>query len=611
MTTCSLTLFPGDKSSFTIGLTENDGYRDTAEGIVERSAGSNSIFSDLSYEFLLRHENLDHVQDVRVYINDTYESSVFHEGWIRFPASGYGNRKIFLDCYGFVALSLTLVMHDGSEQTLTSEYLPVLVRRGQLNDAVHAMVDYVYRHRESLLLNGEPRPRNMAGLKEGGYQSLTAQILLAEQIAAIYEASYGYFKANSRFRIEKVAAVERLERLQYVTPATLAYIASHPEQLKTVNSNAGIRVGNRIYQPEKTLSMQNVNSYDIYENRVIVCFLRKMVDEVSALRERCNQLLDKMPDAEDYSSEYIFSSYFMFAETRRMLEKGVQQLSWLYDKFALLWGMYCNILPISPEPLGGAPRPTAVFLSVPQYHKLFVHIHQWFSFGIYDFEKENFMLSFIKISSLYESYLLTKMIAYFSDRGYTRVGAKRCHYPVSRKWKYKNTGCTNTFCFSDGKHRITLYYQPVIFDTDRSDVNGIGLYRNNSIPIYSGDHDDRWGGHYYAPDYLVKAESENGTKYLILDAKFSDAETVRRYHVRDLAFKYLFSISPVSSAETVTGLCIIYGKCTENELLQSAYDNQLPDHPIKPLAEILPLIEGVDSEEQYNKLDMLLKTLLT
>lgn len=602
----SLTLIPYGKQSFTIGLMENDGHHSEMETIIEHLNVNNSIFSDLSYEFSLNTEYIAAVRDVQVYINDTYETSTFSNGRICFPARTVSDRRIFLDCYGFVELSFTLILDDGTERYLVSEYLPVLVQRGKLNEEVKAMVSYVYNHQESLLLNGEPKPRNMASLKENGYRSLAAQIILAEEIAAIYEANYGYFKANSRFRIKKIATIDRLERIQHIAPATLEYIVSHPEQLKPVNSNAGVRIGNCVYQPQKTLSLKNVNSYDIYENRIILSFLRKMIDEVLALRSTCEKLLQQIPRDEDYNNEYIYSSFFMFVETKRMLEKGMQELSCLYDKFTQLWSMYRNVLMIPTERLNKEPYPTAIFMSVPQYNRIFLHIYKWFDFGVYDFAKENFMLSFIKISALYENYLLVKLGAYLRERGYILEKVKRCIYPISRKWKYKNTRCSNTFYFSGDQKQITLYYQPVIFDTDQSRVNGIYLYRNNSIPVYTGDEDDnRQGGHYYVPDYLIKVDTEDKSKYLIIDAKFSDVFTVRRHYIKDIAFKYLFSISPMKSEDILEGICIIYGKCTENEQLQSVYDNQIPGSSIMPFMEILPMIEGIDTEDQYNKLDSL------
>lgn len=556
-------------------------------------------------------EDLNRIADVRVYVNDVLESSVYNNGRIYFPSRGISNRRIFLDCYGFAELSITLILVDGQECTLNSEYLPILVRREELNNSVEAMARFVYNNQEWLLLNGELKPKKPSGLKENGYRSLATQILLAEEIAAIYESSYGYFKANSRFKLEKMSVIERLERIQYVTQGTLSYTATHPEYLRQVNSTQGIFIGNRVYQPQKTETVQNTRSYDIYENRVILAFLRNMIDSVQSLQGYCCNLLSKIPNDEDYSSEYIYSSFFMFSETRKMIEDGKTQLEKLSEKFTYLWGMYSDILRIPLDQHIVPPRPTAIFLSVPQYNRIFVRIHQWFSFGIYNFSKEHFMLSFIKISALYESYLLAKFLCYFRDRGYSLESSRRCVYPVSKRWKYKNTSVRNTFVLKNDQKRITLYYQPVIFDTDQRSVNGIGLYRNNSISVYAGNEDDcRQGGHYYVPDFLIKIEENGDSQYMIVDAKFSDYSSVRRYYVKDLVFKYLFSISPIEENELVCGLCIMYGKCKSKERLQTAYDKQILGTEIYPFIEIFPLIEGIDSAGQYEKMDRLLKKLL-
>lgn len=556
-------------------------------------------------------EDLNRIADVRVYVNDVLESSVYNNGRIYFPSRWISSRRIFLDCYGFAELSITLILVDGQECTLNSEYLPILVRREELNNSVEAMARFVYNNQEWLLLNGELKPKKPSGLKENGYRSLATQILLAEEIAAIYESSYGYFKANSRFKLEKMSVIERLERIQYVTQGTLSYTATHPEYLRQVNSTQGIFIGNRVYQPQKTETVQNTRSYDIYENRVILAFLRNMIDSVQSLQGYCCNLLYKIPNDEDYNSEYIYSSFFMFSETRKMIEDGKTQLEKLSEKFTYLWGMYSDILRIPLDQHIVPPRPTAIFLSVPQYNRIFVRIHQWFSFGIYNFSKEHFMLSFIKISALYESYLLAKFLCYFRDRGYSLESSRRCVYPVSKRWKYKNTSVRNTFVLKNGQKRITLYYQPVIFDTDQRSVNGIGLYRNNSISVYAGNEDDcRQGGHYYVPDFLIKIEENGDSQYMIVDAKFSDYSSVRRYYVKDLVFKYLFSISPIEENELVCGLCIMYGKCKSKERLQTAYDKQILGTEIYPFIEIFPLIEGIDSAGQYEKMDRLLKKLL-
>ncbi|MCD8012576.1 MAG: DUF2357 domain-containing protein [Lachnospiraceae bacterium] len=607
MATCLLTLRPFHKPSFSVRMSENDGKKRSIEQIITKSPDV-CVFSDLSYEFAFSCEESIVVQDVNVYINDVYEQSVYNDGLIMFPGEISGNRRIFMDCYGFVEISLVVSDADGNEYQYTTEYLPVLVRRGELNNAVKAMVNYVYSNQELLLLNGEPKAKNLANLKESGYQNLSAQIVLAEEIAAVYESSFGYFKANSRFKIDKVSKVDQFERLQYLTPATVQYIASHPGELRKINGFSGVRIGNSVYQPEKTLSTQNERSYDIYENRVVLGFIREMIDSLDKLHEQCCALLKQIPGNENYSDEYIYSSFFMFIETKRMLENGLTRLTDLQTKFMQLWTMYSGALKIKEEITIRAPRPSSIFLSVPQYNRIFVQIHKWFRFGIYDFARENYMFSFIKISALYEGYLLAKMIAYFQSRGYLLESTKKCIYPTKRNWKYKNVNSVNTFFFKKDRYNLTLYYQPVIYDSDESSINGIGLFRNNSIPILNGEEDEnRLGGHYYSPDYLIKMEDSLSTRYLILDAKFSDLACVRRYHVRNLAFKYLFSISTVQPTDLVVGLCVLYGKCRPSDQIQSAYDKQLQNQQIMPITELLPLMESIADDEHYRNLDALMR----
>ena len=607
MDICSLILQPFNKQSFSVSLSKNDEQKGRVERIISKTSDI-YIFSDLSYEFILPSESLSSIKNVDVYINDVYEPSVYNNGKITFPNKGIGERRIFIDCYGFVEIHLVVLDSEGIEHRYTTDFLPILVKHNELNDAVKAMVSYVYSNQEMLLLNGEPKAKNIANLKEHGYQNLSTQIILAEEIASIYETSYGYFKANSRFKIEKVSKVDRFERLQYVTPATVQFITTHPEELRKINSNSGIRVNGQVYQPEKTLSVQNEHSYDTYENQVVLGFIQKMIDSLDDLYWHCHSLLEQIPTNENYGDEYIYSAFFMFTETKKMLEDGLLHISCLRAQFTRLWEMYNGALKIKPEPMINAPHPSHIFISVPQYNRIFVQIHKWFTYGIYDFARERFMLSFIKISSLYEGYVLVKIISYFKSRGYELESAQKWVYPIKRNWKYRNTNCNNTFLFKNSKQKITLYYQPVIFDTDENDKNGIALIRNNSISITNEGSDyTRSGGHYYSPDYLIKVENDSVSKYLILDAKFSNLASVKRHHIKNLAFKYLFSISPIFPADAVVGLCIVYGKCSALERIQTAYDRQLPSQKVKPVTELLPLLENIANNEHYNNLDALMK----
>lgn len=605
MERCSLTLAPYGKPRMSIAMTNAEIKQSQIDRIIEQTDSKKSIYSDLSYEFTIDGIDLSTIEGIYVYINDCYESCSYNNGVIRFPGRGGSDRRIFMDCYGFVEITLNIQLNDGSELNLRSEYLPVLVKKGQLNDSVKAMAQYVYSNQEDLLLNGDPKPKDLASLKEQGSQSLAAQVLLAEEIASVYERNYGYFKANSRFKIEKTASVDHIEKLQYITPATMQYIALHPEQLRQVNSTTGIRINNKVYHPNKTLVVEDRHSYDIYENRIIVGFLRTMIFNIDTLIENTDSILQNIPSDNDPVGEYVYSSLFIFAHTAKMLQECRDRLLIVKQKMAQLWQMYSSIMSVESVEVQYIPKPTALFMSIPQYNKIFVTISQWFSFGIYNFEKESFMLSFIKISSLYESYVLAKLIKHLKHRSFKLEDAKKCHYPVPSHWKYTNTKCKNTFVFTGNNKRITIYYQPVIFDFDSRQVNGIGLYRNNSISINQNNIDER-SDKYYTPDYIIKAEINGVERYIILDAKFSTANTVKRYYITDLSFKYLFSISSVEENKSVDGLCIVYGQCYPSNKMQSAYDKQIGSKDISPFADMLPLIEGVNPDDHDAAIQQLL-----
>ncbi len=606
MLDCQLILYPNDsEKEFAVDLSADAGGAGT-DRVISKSKNM-FVFSDKGYYFALSFRDCSIIiRNVKVYINDVFEPSQYDGMYIHFRNDKDRDRAVFSDCYGFVQISLKIVTVDDKELYYTSDYIPVLVKDNEFNDCVRAMVNYVYSNQEFLLLNGEPKARGLGELKEKGYKNLAAQIILAGEIASIYEMNYGFFKANSRFKTERRNRIDSFEHLQYVTPATVRYISTHPEELTRIEGTSGIRIGNSIFQPRNTLSEHNEVSHDIYENRVILGFLLTMINAVDEMLSKCESLLSRLPDTECNVGEYIYSSAFMFSETKKSLTTERDELKNLKTKYSRLYTMYRDIFRIKAEPFLREPESTHIFLSIPQYNRIFLQIHRWFTYGIYNFDRERLMLSFIKISSMYEGYLLEKMINYFR-RDYVLESARCYKYHVGKNSQYINTPNSNTFIFTRGRRRVTLYYQPVIFGSDSYGFNGIGLMRNNTIIVSEDDEDLRAAnGGYYSPDYIIKVEEDGKTSYLILDAKFSSFNTVRKTYVRNLAFKYLFSISPVDDKDVVVGLCLIYGKCSFHDEMQSTYDNQLPTQHIRPIAEMIPMMEGIKNDKHFSRFDALM-----
>lgn len=518
-------------------------------------------------------------------------------GMISFQDYSFGQR-IFLECYGFAQITIIFDDKCGNQQIRDTEFIHILVRKGRQNDSVRRMTEYIYEQNAELLIGDRTLPKDVSGLKESARKTIESHILLLEQISVTYEENYRYFKMNSRFLTIPKEHVDHFEKLQYVSRNTLQYIAQHPEELQQVHHSSGIRIGNYRYQPNKTLIIDNEKSYNIYENRVVLGFLLFLLHEIEHIQKELSAIVSRVPQKLMENNGYVTSSYFIYAKTLEVVKVLLNDVQELHRKFTSLYYLYARVLPIKPENVSSIPRFTPLFRAIPQYHQIYDCSISWFSKGVFTIREEQFMLSFIKISTLYEVYVLTKLINYFRQVGYTLTVADKIPYPSPSKY-YENTYCNNQFIFKNASGQITLYYQPVIYSTNRQQVTGIGLYRNTSISYPKVRDGTSYRGKHYTPDFLIKYEYSGASteKYLIADAKFSRLQTVKDREFAELAYKYLFSISPISPEGQVIGLCIFNGLPeteSQRDSLANIYDFELA-HPITPCADVVTLTENATS----------------
>lgn len=559
------------------------------------NATSSYVFND--YKYRAQIVNCDEVINNLVFLLNGKEIGITYSpdtGMITFQDYSFG-RRIFLECYGFVQITLIFNDAQGNQQVKDTEYIHVLVRKGRQNDSVRRMTEYVYAQNADLLNGDRTLPKDVSGLKESARKTIESHILLLKQISVTYEENYRYFKMNSRFITTPKEHVDHFEKLQYVSRNTLQYIAQHPEELQQVHHSSGIRIRNFRYQPNKTLVTDNEKSYDIYENRVVLGFLLFLVHEIERIQTELSEIIGRVPQKIAETEEYVTSSYFIYEKTVEVIKILLEDVRDLHRRFTSLYYMYAEALPIKPENISIIPRFTPLFKAVPQYHQIYDCTVAWFSKGVFSIREEQFMLSFIKISTLYEVYVLTKLVNYFKSSGYTLTAAEKIPYLSPGRY-FENTYCNNRFVFKNDSGQVTVYYQPVIYSTNRKDISGIGLYRNTSISYPRAHDGSSYRGRYYTPDFLIKYEylGVSTERYIIADAKFSRLQTVKDREFAELAYKYLFSVSPTSPEGHVVGMCIFNGipeSETQGDCLTNIYDYELAN-PITPRAEVVTLTES-------------------
>lgn len=580
-------------SNVTLKL-NNDKKPYTVEEILDIHA---KVYSDTIYTIDISCED---ISEIIVYINGESVVSDYRDGMIYF---GRENARVFAGIIGLAQISLFIIYQNGETEWAYSEYASVLIKASETNKALDLMLKYVYKNQEDIL-HRDSKVTEIGKQYNEKYEDFWSQIVLLEEIANVYENNYGYFKANFRYKLEKVDVMDRVEKMQEVDARTLQYISQHPEYLK--NAVTGIRYGMQFFLPSKTLMTQKIITTDIYENQVVISFLEYILNEVENLSEKIQEYINLLCTETVVDDGYIVSSYLLYANAREALDEFQNRILELKRQYQKLVASYSKILVVRRVTMAKRPEPSAIFMNLPQYNRIYECILRWFGKTGYDLINERTMISFTHAPAIYEAYVLIKLITQIKEFGYDLIESKLAAYPKQAGWLYKNQNYNNTFVFSNEDSKITLYYEPVIYDEDRRNINGIELYRNNNISL-GRDTDDERKGRYYVPDYIIKYEKDVKKQYIICDAKFSRKTKVQHQIIPDLAYKYLTSISPLSENVNVLGLYIFYGLNENNNNIESFYNRKMKDgKTIFPLIEMIPLSEGVlYSDQTKNALEML------
>lgn len=615
MDTFELTLVPDYGNSIQMVLSSSPFMpSDVDEMVLNREY----IYSDRPYHAELKGIS-ERIESLSFFVNDMEIESAQEENNI---ISFGTNRRIFTHNYGFVQITLNIKLENQVRMVLYSKFIPILVVNARNNRSVEQMVEYIYAHREQLLLCGSQLSLQSQGLKAEGTKDLEAQIQIIQDIIQVYNENIGYFRLNAKFRLSPIGHVDHYEKAKCVSNRMINYIVMHPEQLMRTSVSTGIRVHKQNYIPNKTLVEENAIDYDIYENRIIVGFLRSLNVMVKSLTDEINKRIKQFPNIQEIEKGYFLSAAFAFSATKRRLAKNKAQLDLLCESIEEIYIQYCEALPVSKQDVFATPQPSAVLISVRAYRLVYEQIVRWFQFGMYDFSGEDFILPMLRSDKIYEYYVLLKLYNYIVDKEYS--------LQFSAPYRYKNPGfhssysnpyglkVLNTFQFKNIKTstELTLYYEPIIYNGKSAYIgeNNVGLLRNMSYSFNDGENRRFNTGGYYHPDYVIKVQRANQRQYIILDAKFSKRNTTKENYLCKLLFRYIISISTIDPEDSLLGLVIVNGKSDgTGDAIEDIYD-RTPDHrEIYPFAKIMTLTETQDENLQLheNLMDQLLQKFVT
>lgn len=557
------------------------------EELYTRNIGG-QVYSDIPYTAALILEGEASPSRVNVYINGehvkTHGVLTEQRYVINFIAEQYPKCDIFRDCYGYIRLEVEFLwqIEDHEPQSYVTDYLVVMLKTTSLNRSIQRMAEYVYRQHKHFLWRDKNLPYGNVQLNSHEEKSLDTSIAIVKTVLRVFEHNMAFFRTNPHTKAETTYRVDDFSRLQAITPETLQYMAQHPDELTPTDIETGIHYDKRHYSPRHTLVANKQRVRETYENQAVLGFVHEIALQTRVLIEKIDRFLLSNNEENRIASGYISSATYILQTTKHSLLAKKNELLLLTDALTETYWIYKKFLPVDDIPVTELPMPTAVFMSLSPYRQIYDVMVQWFSYGVYDFSGEEFLLPLLINNKLYEYYNLFKLAEAIESSGYQIDNGlcKRHLYAVGHE-NYRDTEHINTFVFTkNDSPTITLYFQPVIWGHNFSDSlsNGIALRRTTSLSI---DHHNNQeirslrsvSRALYTPDYVLKCSGVNGDTYLIADAKLSTYETVKSFQVDELAYKYLFSIQPAAEKSALLGVLILYGKSVYRQCeLESVHD---------------------------------------
>lgn len=401
---------------------------------------------------------------------------------------------------------------------------------------------------------------SQTGLIEGGfrdksYKSILSYLQLLNDIIQCYQNNYVYFKAQAKHSIISNAELKEYAKVRSFDNRSIKWLCKNLEQLSTVENRSAIMWNNQYYLPYKVMSEQKKVNYDIYENRMIISFLKEVIIDAEQIQRELKSMLIEEENVfqklKRISFEHYHAPIITIKNVQIMHNKEIlQRISMIIDSARHLLHAYITILPCQSGRLVGMPKKTKIFQEIRPYRFVYELIVKWYRYGEASLEKDNILFQVKTMDKLYEYYCLIQLLKMLKEEGYEIKDEKNDIDLFEYKTvdgKYENErDVANTYNLCKDSSHITLYYQPVIYADGYA--NGLTLYRTTSYNSY------------YSPDFVIKITQNQESSYVILDAKYSSKDNIKKYALENCILKYGVEVESYEENCEVKMMWILQGR---------------------------------------------------
>lgn len=512
-----------------------------------------SVYQDKKYKIYLSITDVpqNHIIDhVELYVNNKPLTMYYNE------KTGKHNSSfdaVFSTLFGYIQFSVKICMVDSSEYVFYSEYFVVAIRDNteteEIEKSLSKMIDSIYNADQSLMYQSglQQRVFDSRSIGESNYKTLDADIALLRTVISVYTKNLFNFTQNPYGKVCKQLVVDDFDKVNVINNKVIHYIVSHQEQLSVSNSKEGFRLGRKYYYPQKALVEKNIIDTNVYENQVVVSFLKCILYDVRRKVHSVQSMINQSIKINvDINNEYILSSSIIYKLTHFRIQSYVDKLMTIQAELQSLYLQYrriihCDEIFLSRDRL---PMPTNVIYSKPHYRNVYDTIIKWFKSGDCLYSQEKTLMNFVTAEQIYEYYCLINIINVFKEIGFA-INKDNITYKAPDR-RFSNIEVNNYFKLSNGRITAYLYYQPVIYSSNESERYGIELFRVDD--------------NFYTPDFIIKFKFGTKEEYLIMDSKWASRKSIRDNYFNDVMFKYGIATRNIKDINQMNSVWILQGK---------------------------------------------------
>jgi hypothetical protein len=322
---------------------------------------------------------------------------------------------------------------------------------------------------------------------------------------------------NFTNKISTSSLVSRYNSRAILHENDIEWLLDNPSEL-TPSDQGIVELYGLKYQIENISQSSLKSDFDTYENRLLVSTLY-------SVRSTLNQLLD----------EYKDTKLFPHKSVNEIVNKVDESLSYID-----------GLLKISP-PYNTHPEFSNKYLDDVRYVKLFELICNWYTNSKLSLGNE-IRSSVMGITEIFEHFCLIKIIDTFKNEGF-----------IQEKVEYRNSYEAEYIFLKRGTEEISVYYEPTI--------------RIDSIhPLITSKLTS-----HYRPDFTLVYKDEEITRYGVIDAKFSDADGIKKLS-DDIYAKYAIYLHRPDNNQSIDYVWAMYPSDNEKSIVNYSRNERYRDH---------------------------------